>query len=989
MSSNCIKEAQTTKEIQSPLHVHEDVHVHELPVLPNSSHVHSPPPSTSSNNSNTCNEKDSSSSFSATSTLISPEVAAPAKKAKKTAIAIAIVNTSTNTNTNTNTNTTTNSTGIDSCTRMRMGAMKEKKVVRERWICDVCRVEAFDTFEEACAHEDICEARARDRDRIRKGRGGGDVQQQQQQQQKQYKKDKKDKNKCEQVVKPATVIATASCTDSSSESSSVSNGIVGDGDVDAVGVGIGIQQDAKHEDKHEKQEEEEEVDFAEAPILPKKLQFLPPPTPKSPKTKDSTSTSTLSLSSSTNEDSKISGALVPVHTSKSTCTSTSTSNSTHTFNPKGIMTSAFVAPKLDVSCHFENCEICDLHDDSSTCTSYKKTQQQMKNVNVNANVNLKGKRKSPRSSKAKGAGSGTGSPEIQIIETNSKKIKKAKTSKASSNAPTAPLFLKKKTDATGTSALKASTTETAIATATIAATAMAPSMKQDQKKKAKRSTGKENMQSTTSTATTDNPKTPRTIAFAAIFKKEEKLSDELSIITTTSTLTATATVTGFSPPAMTEQERKAVLAEHRAAEFASKRRAKQQEERERQAKREENRRIHYESKQKKKEEDKLKLLKESQKQNQKQVKVASIFQSQSQAQATVSLSTASKKRRINSSRGTLASPVDLTESSPTLVMMPTSTKSTKTISKPFPIKQPKQKKYAKENNWKSYPPRFPNPSHLLQKQVHLGDNLSSTPVTESSINVNSYNYLVSTSRYQQAVDSMSQPNLPLYEYPGIGGNDNESDFLFRSFSSIIHPCVSTVEQHVTSQQLWSDKYTMQSVPHDVYGQNNKEVAEDLINFINDWKGDRQQICEARAEKARKLQGRKKKRVKKKKAKRYESDDDDFLSDDEDGDLRNVYLLTGVTGSGKTSLVRATAKHCNCILIEINTTMERGGRALKKEIEECTQSLSNLASRNKYDLETDDESSDPSLALILIDEGKLRSNFQIDSNLFSKARSYLG
>ena len=875
-----------------------------------------------------------------------------------------------------------------------MGAMKEKKVVRERWICDVCRVEAFDTFEEACAHEDICEARARDHDhdRTRKGRGGGDVPTPQQQ-----KQDKKDKHKCEQVVKPATVIATSSCTDSSSESSSVSNGIVGDGrvDVDAVGVGVGvgIQQNAKHEDKHEKQEEEEEVDFAEAPILPKKLQFLPPPTSNSPKAKDSTST--LSLSSSTNANAKISGAcaLVPVHTSKSMCTSTSTSHSTHTFNPKGIMTSDFVAPiapkLMDVSCHFENCEICDLHDDSST--NYKKTQQQMKNanMNVNANVNLKGKRKSPRSSKAKGSksGSGTGSPEIQIIETNSKKIKKAKTSKASSNAPTAPLFLKKKTDATGTNALKAITTETAIATVTATIAAIAPSMKQDQKKKAKRSTGKENLQSTTSTATTDNSNTPRTIAFAAIFKKEEKLSDELSIMTTTSTSTATAT--GSSPPAMTEQERKAVLAEHRAAEFASKRRAKQQEERERQAKREENRRIHYESKQKKKEEGKLKLLKESQKQNQKQVKVASIFQSQSQAQATVSLSTASKKRRINSSRGTLASPVDLTESSPTLVMMPTSTKSKKTISKPFPIKQPKQKKYAKENNWKSYPPRFPNPSHLLQKQVHVGDNLSSTPVPESFINVNSYNYLVSTSRYQQAVDSMSQPNLPLYEYPGIGGNDNESDFLFRSFSSIIHPCVSTVEQHITSQQLWSDKYTMQSVPHDVYGQSNKEVAEDLINFINDWKGDRQQICEARAEKARKLQGRKKKRVKKKKAKRYESDDDDFLSDDEDGDLRNVYLLTGVTGSGKTSLVRATAKHCNCILIEINTTMERGGRALKKEIEECTQSLSNLASRKKSDLETDDESSDPSLALILIDEGKLRSNFQIDSNLFSKARSYLG
>ena len=204
------------------------------------------------------------------------------------------------------------------------------------------------------------------------------------------------------------------------------------------------------------------------------------------------------------------------------------------------------------------------------------------------------------------------------------------------------------------------------------------------------------------------------------------------------------------------------------------------------------------------------------------------------------------------------------------------------------------------------------------------------------------------------------------------------------------------EAHI-SKQLWAEKYAMQSLPHDIYGLSNKEVAEDLVAFINDWKEHRQQVCEAAAEKAAKLLGRKKKR--KKKSKRYEDDydDDDFFSDDEDGGLRNVYLLTGETGSGKTSLVKAAAKHCHCVLIEINTAAERGGKALKQAIEECTQSHSNLAllKRDKNAgvggvLHEDDrdDSSGPSLAVILIDEGEsLNPVFNNVSNLFYKTTTH--
>ena len=67
------------------------------------------------------------------------------------------------------------------------------------------------------------------------------------------------------------------------------------------------------------------------------------------------------------------------------------------------------------------------------------------------------------------------------------------------------------------------------------------------------------------------------------------------------------------------------------------------------------------------------------------------------------------------------------------------------------------------------------------------------------------------------------------------------------------------------------------------------------------------------------------------------------------------------------------------MIKINTAMDRGGKVLKREIEESTQSHLNLAllkRGNSIDAEilldegNDNDESGPTLAVILIDEGTL-------------------
>ena len=57
-------------------------------------------------------------------------------------------------------------------------------------------------------------------------------------------------------------------------------------------------------------------------------------------------------------------------------------------------------------------------------------------------------------------------------------------------------------------------------------------------------------------------------------------------------------------------------------------------------------------------------------------------------------------------------------------------------------------------------------------------------------------------------------------------------------------------------------------------------------------------------------------------------------------------ISAPTGSGKTRLVHAVAEQSECVVIEINSSAVRSGSALKKAIQETTQSHSNLAMSKK-------------------------------------------
>jgi hypothetical protein len=373
-------------------------------------------------------------------------------------------------------------------------------------------------------------------------------------------------------------------------------------------------------------------------------------------------------------------------------------------------------------------------------------------------------------------------------------------------------------------------------------------------------------------------------------------------------------------------QKSALLAEHRAAEFAAKRRLQQEAEKERERKRQETRKALYEEKQKK-------LVNVTQ----------PLFQVTSVKDTPKKLASGSKQ-----------SPIDLT------------------------IDTPQYQKYGivkkiRAKDSRAYPPRFPAPSHVIQSERVENDDRRYTYCSKDQ-----YKRFIRTSHYPSGKDSVSsEPSeilpcqLPLEGNPYVA-----PDVLHQTFSRVLNTDSSDgFMKDDTTNLLWSDKYTMKTLPHDIYGEENKQIAQNLIDFIQEWKGHRQRMYQARAEAREKA-----KRKGKKRPKKFEYfSEDDIWSDQEDGGLCNLFVLTGEVGSGKTSLVHAAAKNCQCPLIEINSTLERGGKALKRAIEESTQSESSLAllkHSNSLDgfgiLDEGDNDEEgiqnSSLAIILIDEG---------------------
>lgn len=189
------------------------------------------------------------------------------------------------------------------------------------------------------------------------------------------------------------------------------------------------------------------------------------------------------------------------------------------------------------------------------------------------------------------------------------------------------------------------------------------------------------------------------------------------------------------------------------------------------------------------------------------------------------------------------------------------------------------------------------------------------------------------------------------------------------------------QQH---DMLWVDKYPL--TIGNVCGEKNQKISTEMIDFVQEWMVEREKANERMAERQAKLQKKNKKIAKKKK---YKDDDEDMWSDlesDDDGGnkLPSLYLLEGPVGSGKSSLVHAVAKHCDCQVLELNTSSKRGSVDLRKALEEATQSLSSLDMLKKrqanifakQDLVDSDDENDKetarkgtTLSVILIDEGK--------------------
>mmetsp|Transcript_22575 Transcript_22575/g.53364 ORF Transcript_22575/g.53364 Transcript_22575/m.53364 type:complete len:1340 (+) Transcript_22575:309-4328(+) len=162
-----------------------------------------------------------------------------------------------------------------------------------------------------------------------------------------------------------------------------------------------------------------------------------------------------------------------------------------------------------------------------------------------------------------------------------------------------------------------------------------------------------------------------------------------------------------------------------------------------------------------------------------------------------------------------------------------------------------------------------------------------------------------------------------------------------------------------SQKGWNDKYGMD---HGVVGSDAQQVYQKLVEFINYWKSARNDVLQRMAERQRKFQAsngtlannkkgkssKKKKTTSKKKGSNYGYGSNDFIVDDdedyeleEDDELSKLCMLIGPSSSGKTSLIHHVAGRQNCSVVEINTSTIRSGAALKRSIQEATQTTSSL------------------------------------------------
>lgn len=248
---------------------------------------------------------------------------------------------------------------------------------------------------------------------------------------------------------------------------------------------------------------------------------------------------------------------------------------------------------------------------------------------------------------------------------------------------------------------------------------------------------------------------------------------------------------------------------------------------------------------------------------------------------------------------------------------------------------------------------FPSPSHVVSKNDDIDDDnnkaemevFGSTTMSSSL----SLRQIREIPRYQHLKPNLlpstkelvcsSQPPPGLFT---VSNDADESSTMYNMLSSVFDqskknkPSTSKQQSDEDRTQLWLDRYSTTVIPDDVLGIHNKDASKKLLSFIDEWKLHRHKSVQR--------MGFKNGHKKKKKKSGYDSDDS-FL-DDGDAGLETIFVLTGPTGSGKTRLVHALSEQLDCAVIEINSSEQRSGTALKRAIQETTQSHSSLAKSKK-------------------------------------------
>jgi hypothetical protein len=281
--------------------------------------------------------------------------------------------------------------------------------------------------------------------------------------------------------------------------------------------------------------------------------------------------------------------------------------------------------------------------------------------------------------------------------------------------------------------------------------------------------------------------------------------------------------------------------------------------------------------------------------------------------------------------------------------------------------------------------RFPNPNHVIPELHKEEENMKSrtegVPVWLTEARVATMRQVWLQRTHDDNVNISLDDNDDVKLLPDSSPSVWAHPVLEKD--QRLHQLFASASLEIKKAPPLPDTLRMQVLPDDLCGTSIQSAYETILEWVKEWKAVRQRCLDHMEAKQEERRRQHNQQPKKRLRKQYKDHDDDLWddSDDEqDTGLPSLCLLTGPVGCGKTDLVHALAKHCDCHLLELSTADKRGAAALKKAIGEATQSLGAKhllqkksmfasAKTNEPLLDSDDDDGDKgtSLTAILIDE----------------------